>query len=505
MKRRAAVFQKASDRHGELHNASSTGVVDEQTAMEEAVNIWDEPKEEHIIFEKVAPAPNERTAGERDTVLLNESPASGSSATSSSSSMEVVAGTLNQLVKHLTSAKGVDGRALQTFLLTYTSFTTPKVLLDKLMQRYAIPKSKMEPKSTSGEGDPAAASTKSPKDIEAVCRQKQLRVINFLRKWLDLCFLDLTEDLINTVFQFCEQLRAEGASSLAVLIDNALLTKLSGLAKRKLTHEQQPPPAPIIPRRPTVSGSTMHLPSLTFLEIDPLELARQITLIDYELFGQIRSSELLNQSWNKPKQRHRSPHVLELIQRFNTLSKWLCGLILHTENLKDRIKVMQHVVALGRSLLQLNNFNALMAVLSALQNSAVYRLNQTKEGIGSKAQKTIAEWTTLMDPRQNSANYKVALSAAKPPAVPYLGLYLSALTFIEEGNAGRLHGLINFKKCRLMSKVIVNLLQYQIGKRYNLVVVDSIRDIIMNLGPAETDDELYELSLIREPRIHQPQ
>lgn len=517
-RRRAAVFQKQSDRIGDLGGAgASAGTIDEQSALEEAVNIWDEPKAEHIIFEKpvtiatnphlmglsgtlqpsssgtpitLASATGAHAPGPRDTVLLGDS--SSSNASSSGRIEEVVAGTLNQLVKHLTSSKGVDGRALQTFLLTYTSFTTPKMLLEKLIQRYNIPKHKMEPREAK-EGEVV----KSAKDIEASCRQKHLRVINFLRKWLDLCFVDFTEELIEMVFSFCERLKQEGSGSLATLIDNALISKLAGLAKRKMTQFQQPPPAPILPK--VVPGKPKA--QLELMDIDPVELARQITLIDYELFGQIRPSELLNQSWNKPKLKHRSPHVLEMIQRFNTLSRWLSGQILHTEVLKDRIKVMQHIIKLGKALLNLNNFNALNAVLSGIQSAGVYRLTQTKEGMGSKYLKLLEEWMTLMAPRANSANYKAALAAAKAPAVPYLGHYLSALTFIEEGNPPRLHGLINFKKCRLISKVIVGLLQYQVGTRYNLVPVDSIKDLIVNIGPTENDDELYELSLLREPRV----
>ena len=560
IRRRAAVFQKSSERFGDI--GFTPGMVDEQTSLEEAVNIWDEPKEEHIVYEKkeaASSSPNsasgsnppasphstsdnaaDKSVGVRDTVVLPSSeegsqvaattsavanlssllsahdrqssyvgpvPAGapcaagsasggggGASLASSAATDEVAAGTLNQLVKHLTSSKGVDGRALQTFLLTYTSFTTPKVLLEKLIQRYNIPKHKMEPKPGEEEGK-----------VEARARQKQLRVVNFLRKWIELCFVDFSEEIIDMVFQFCEQLRSGGATPLATLIDNALASKLAGLAKRKMTQFEQPPPPSIMPKKPSSSGTAGgYSVNYELLDIDPQEMARQITLIDYDLFGQIRPAELLNQSWNKPKLKHRSPHVLEMIQRFNTLSRYLCGQILHTEGVKERAKVMQHVMHLGRYLLELNNFNAFNAVLSAMQNSAVYRLNQTKEALGSKITKQLDAWTTLMSPRQNSANYKAALAAAAAPAIPYLGLYLSQLTFIEEGNPQRLHGLINFKKCRLISKVIVNLLQYQVGKRYNFVPLDTIREMLSTLSAPETDDELYELSLKREPRQPQP-
>ena len=40
---------------------------------------------------------------------------------------------------------------------------------------------------------------------------------------------------------------------------------------------------------------------------------------------------------------------------------------------------------------------------------------------------------------------------------------------------------------------------YQVGKKYNLVPVDSIKEFLSNL-PEENDTDLYNLSLVREPR-----
>jgi hypothetical protein len=72
-------------------------------------------------------------------------------------------------------------------------------------------------------------------------------------------------------------------------------------------------------------------------DIDELELARQLTLVDFEIFRRIKvrpprdgavpsaaltfprsqPSELLNQAWSKPHLRHRAPNVTLLTDRFN--------------------------------------------------------------------------------------------------------------------------------------------------------------------------------------------
>ena len=53
------------------------------------------------------------------------------------------------------------------------------------------------------------------------------------------------------------------------------------------------------------------------------------------------------------------------------------------------------------------------------------------------------------------------LRSADPPCVPYLGMYLTDLTFIEDGNPDTVDGLINFVKRRLYANVIRDLQQFQ--------------------------------------------
>ena len=57
----------------------------------------------------------------------------------------------------------------------------------------------------------------------------------------------------------------------------------------------------------------------------------------------------------------------------------------------------------------------------------------------------------------NFTNYSV--SRCDPPSVPYLGIYLSDLTFIDEGTPNRTEkNLINFAKMRMVMKIFFSLL-----------------------------------------------
>jgi len=84
--------------------------------------------------------------------------------------------------------------------------------------------------------------------------------------------------------------------------------QLEGTEGRKEFIFTKPPPRSILPyyRNPK---------SVKLLDLHPLEVARQLTLIEAELFRNIRPRECLNQAWNKDPDR--APNILAMIDRFN--------------------------------------------------------------------------------------------------------------------------------------------------------------------------------------------
>lgn len=112
----------------------------------------------------------------------------------------------------------------------------------------------------------------------------------------------------------------------------------------------------------------------------------------------------------------------------------------------------------------------------------------------------------LTKPEKSWANYRKTLHGVNPPCIPFIGVYQTDLTFIEDGNPSKFStGLINFKKCKLIASVISELQQYQ-QKPYNLNQVSSIYDHILKSQEAASlldDKKLYELSLLAEPRTAQ--
>lgn len=396
---------------------------------------------------------------------------------------KVSAATLNKLVMRMTattSSEDYDPKFMQAFLITYQSFTTPVVLLNKLLERYHVPTSTCEPGMSEAEWR------------EKVVFPIQFRVVNILNQWLDTCFDDFDAFLVTKLNKFIQlSLPADGHSPLAKKLAKTLIKKTSADPKKLERIFAQAPPTPKVPRN-------LYSPNLNFFDIDDEEIARQITLIEYSMFAQIKHKELLQQAWNNPKLQHLSPNVLAFVGRFNVVSGWVSSMIVKVELLRNRVRMMTKIVNIAKCLYALNNFSSLMAFIAGWNTSSVIRLKWTMKDLPKKTIELRDMLEGVMSCDFSWRAYRTAIHEAKPPCLPYIGVYLQDLIFIEEGNPDNLGDLINFSKRELVASAIRELQQYQ-QQAYNLLEVPRISALFVNL-PTKSDDELYNLSLKREPR-----
>lgn len=273
------------------------------------------------------------------------------------------AASFNVLVERLTSPFEVSPNFLPAFLVTYQSFTTPEALFNKLIQRFNIPKHLV---------------------TDNMQTEVQKAVFKVLRHWVEDHFSHFDNKLLARLELFIRNLPLSSPIAKNAQLVSMMIRKHQN---KKGVDAMDPNKMPA----PKIKMETIFSSTLSFFDIDEEEIARQMTIKEWQLFSKIQSQELLNQAWDKTKLQHRAPNVLKMLDHFKKMSLWISSLICLGATTYDRKHRFKMVIKLCDSLRNLGNFNTLNAVLLGLQNIAVRRMKESMDKLGSSSTK-VCSW-----------------------------------------------------------------------------------------------------------------
>ncbi|GAA5841182.1 hypothetical protein JCM11251_003229 [Rhodosporidiobolus azoricus] len=399
----------------------------------------------------------------------------------------VKGGTLRGLVIAATSHEGrVDSSYLSAFLMTYRTFCTSAELLDKLIERYLViePEGLMEAEFKEWEA-------KKLRPIKA-------RVTNLLKAWVReyMDHEDLDAVLLQRIREFALNTMTETGQSLQIC--KSVDERLQGAAPRAIGNLAPGAlPQPILPR---------NLKKFKLTDLEPLELARQLTIMDSRLFQRITPQECLSKAWPKEFGTE-APNISAMIDMSNAVTRWVTETILAQEDLKKRANIVKHFIAVAERCLSLNNFSTLIHIIAGLNSTPIHRLRRTWETVSQKAMISLGMLNNVMRPDRNYREYRDILRRAAPPCVPFLGVYLTDWVFIGDGNPDMLRERehqINFHKRQKASELILQIKLSQ-ATSYNLQQVPQVAKWLqVQLFPSQvhpdSEGHLYSLSLALEPR-----
>uniref|UniRef100_A0AAY4AM11 Son of sevenless homolog 1 n=1 Tax=Denticeps clupeoides TaxID=299321 RepID=A0AAY4AM11_9TELE len=419
----------------------------------------------------------------------------------------IKAGTVLKLIERLTFHMYADPNFVRTFLTTYRSFCKPQELLDLLIERFDIP----EPKPTETDqmamenGDqPVSAELKRFR--KEFVQPVQLRVLNVCRHWVEHHFYDFERDaqLLRRLEEFISTVRGKAmrkwVESITKIIQRKKQAQANGQS-HNITFESLPPPIEWHISKPG------QVDQFDLMTLHPIEIARQLTLLESDFYRAVQPSELVGSVWTKEDKEINSPNLLRMIRHTTNLTLWFEKCIIETENLEERAAVVTRIIEILQVFQELNNFNGVLEIVSAMNSSPIYRLDHTFEQIPSRQRKMLEEAHELSE--DHYKKYLAKLRSINPPCVPFFGIYLTNILKTEEGNPDFLkrHGkeLINFSKRRKVAEITGEIQQYQ-NQPYCLRMDCDIRKFFENLNPMEGkmekefEDYLFNKSLEIEPR-----
>lgn len=143
----------------------------------------------------------------------------------------------------------------------------------------------------------------------------------------------------------------------------------------------------------------------SFLQLDTLELAAQLTLRDYCLFKSIESSEYIETLFKKSPQNHVN-HLGPFADLSNEEMFWVINEILHESSLMKRARIIKHFIQIAHICRECKNFNSLFAILSGLDHLSVTRLKDTWDKVSNKYKKLLHELKAILDPSFNMMKYR---------------------------------------------------------------------------------------------------
>ncbi|KAL7718748.1 Ras guanine nucleotide exchange factor [Entamoeba marina] len=200
--------------------------------------------------------------------------------------------------------------------------------------------------------------------------------------------------------------------------------------------------------------------SIHFLEIPALVFAKQITLMEYAEFVSIHVSELYE--WNSSERLTKATGILQFLTNHVLRAHWYINILLKATEI-NRLPTLKRMIEIGIRLNDLNNWNGLMELITALESFPVYRLEYLFTQLNLNERENLKQITSIC--KTTNSEYQDNQPAIPGACVPFINPYLRKIVLVNKNIKPTIYSndfiLVNVEKCRLLCGCVREWISFQ--------------------------------------------
>ena len=244
------------------------------------------------------------------------------------------------------------------------------------------------------------------------------------------------------------------------------------------------------------------------LKYKPQDIASELTRVSYALYSKIKIKEFLKGAFNGKDKYKSSPHICQIIKRFNTISSWVTEEILAYDHAEKRSQILLTFIRVCVFLKKIGNFDDCLSIMTGLTNYNINKLQKTWGHIRSSDMKQFRALKKLLSFEDNWKNLRIEIEKKieeKSFFIPYLGYYTKRIMFLEEMGPyiKKNTSLINIEKILEVYKVLKDFYKIRNVKNKYYCSDENIKKelyVLQCLEPSN-EDFLIQTSNLLEPKF----
>ena len=324
----------------------------------------------------------------------------------------------------------------------------------------------------------------------------------------------MTNEIIDMIEQFYKKISyiydIKNKYKESINYSNKVLKKMKNIAslKRAKAHWKKLPYEKLFPVKRLlefkIRDPNKPLSFFNVLEYESEEIAKEITRVSYHIFSKIQPKEFFKGVFTKKNKDITSPNITEITNRFNKLSFWVIEEILSYDHVEDRAKAIEKFIDISNDLINLNNFNDSMSIVSSLGQIIINNLVKTWKHVSKESNKTFQNLKNILNFQDNYKNIRNKIDEClqnNEPYIPFLGPYNKRICFLEEyGPYVKDISLINVDKIVLVQQILDQFYKFRI-KNYEILRCKKNELIIIQCLDPSPEEELDKLGSLLEPNF----